>query len=77
MSSIVKARLVWPHLELVDDDYHEWYIVGDFKGDRRGVSHPQMYWSGWLKVACNNPDCSAWGVVNKEAVTALLDEVTP
>ena len=73
--SIVKARLVWPHADLGEDTYHEWYIAGDFIGDSRGVSHPGMSYANWLKVQCNNPDCSAWGVVNKEAVTGLLDEV--
>jgi hypothetical protein len=74
--SIVKARVVTPHEDLGEDTFHEWVIWGDFKGDSRGVSHPHMMYANWLKVRCNNPDCAGWGVVNKDAVTALLDEVT-
>jgi len=74
--SILKARLVWPHLELSEDTYHEWVITGEFVGDSRGVSHPGMTYANWFKVECNNAGCGGWGVVNKEAVTHLLDEVT-
>ena len=75
--SIIKARLVTPHQNLDDDKFHEWIIWGDFKGDSRGVSHPNMAYANWFKVRCNNSRCAGWGVVNMEAVTHLLDEVTP
>jgi hypothetical protein len=74
--SIVKARLVWPHEDLGEDTFHEWIIQGDFKGNSRGVSNPNMSYANWLKVRCNNPDCAGWGAVNKEAVVALLEEVS-
>jgi len=74
--SIVKARLVTPHQDVEGPDYHEWIITGSIKADARGWPNPRVTYSNWFEVVCNNPDCTGFGYINKQAVTHLLDEVT-
>ena len=78
--SIVKARLVVGHQDLSDSkfvEYHEWIIERSIKADKHGRPNPRVTYANWFKLVCNNPECPGFGFVNKEAVTGLLDEVTP
>jgi len=74
--AIVQARLVTPHQDLgPDDTYHEWVFPthSSMKANKLGVSNPRMCEAGWRKICCNNGGCAAWGLVNEQAMFALLD----
>lgn len=68
------VRIVRPHEDLPDSDYHEWISFGErVRADRLGRPHPRIISAEWVKWICNEPSCDAWALVKDDAVRALLD----
>lgn len=73
--SLVYARVVIPHSDLGEDDYHQWITRGErVRADKLGRPHPQMYDDHWTRWICNNGDCPAWALVADHAIVDMLDE---
>lgn len=65
----MKGKIFKAHDPLPDTDYHEWVLSDHSNAHRHGGPD-------WLEANCNNPDCTAVGLISTTAVTALLEEIT-
>jgi hypothetical protein len=70
------AKIVQPHEDLVDDDYHEWVSTAEkVRADITGRPNPRMYQANWTKWVCNNLDCAAFALVSDELSLAAIRAV--
>lgn len=72
---MIRIRQIHPHVVGAGGEweFHEWYFTGkDVKADRLGRHNPRMWDAGWWAVRCNNTECTARAIINKEDVLGLL-----
>lgn len=71
----VLARIVTPHAETPDTDYHEWITLGDrIKADRTGRLNARVWLEAWTEWRCNNPDCPGLAYVADDGIVHLIEE---
>lgn len=72
---MIRMRQIDPHVVGAGGEweFHEWYFTGDsVKADRLGRRNPHMIYPGWWQVRCNNTDCGALAIINKEDLLGML-----
>jgi hypothetical protein len=73
---VTLVRIVNPHTDLGEDDYHQWITLsGDrVKADRRGHFNSRMYCAYWTRWICNNGNCRGTALVSDDAVVSLIEQ---
>lgn len=72
MSDYIRLRA--PHIDLGEDDYHQWVTLGRrVKADSRGRLNPRMWDVNWTQWICNNVDCPAEALVHDGLIVSALE----
>lgn len=71
MSELIK--ILHPHVEQSEFNYHEWIASVREKRDSRGRLNHRMWSTHWTKWICNNPDCFGLAIVHDQFIEHAID----